>query len=64
MTKSKTSLNIVGILLKSIYKIVLRYLFQTDISVYNFQRPSSKTIFICTGIQTINMDGHCLKNYL
>ena len=42
MTKSKTrSLNIVGILIKSIYKIVLRYLFKTDISVYNFQRPFS-----------------------
>ena len=43
MTKSKTrSLNIVGILTESIYKIVVRYSFQTDILVYNFQRPSSK----------------------
>ena len=44
MTKSKTrSLNNVGIWIKKyIYKIVLRYLFKTDILVYNFHRPSSK----------------------
>ena len=31
--------------IKSIYKIVLMYLFKIDVSVYNFQRPSSKSSF-------------------
>ena len=39
MTKSKTrSLNTVGIR----NKVVLSYLFKTDISVHSFQRPFSK----------------------
>ena len=45
-TQSKTrSLNIVSAWRKSIYKIVLIYLFKNVFSVYDFQRPSSKQKF-------------------
>ena len=46
ITQSKTrSLNIVSVWRKSIYKIVLIYLFKNVFSVYDFQRPSSKQKF-------------------
>ena len=46
ITQSKIrSLNIVSIWRKSIYKIVLMYLFKNVFSVYDFQRPSSKQKF-------------------
>lgn len=46
ITQSRTrSLNIVSIWRKSIYKIVLIYLFKNVFSVYDFQRPSSKQKF-------------------